>query len=521
MGLLDGIIQKQNAQTGEGELIDLGLNSKTYYDGSDGVQNNGGGGYGNYQFTSLEDIINSFIVAYVGEDKMISKVRRTDVAFHAQRALAELSFDTLKSVKSFELEVPPSLTLPLPQDYIHYTKISWVDSAGIKHPIYPTSKTSNPVSYQQETNGDLKFETNTWKVNIPGAYIVNGAFTQTFLEGEDTVDDRTDDIIALTFDDDTKVYTDLYMEYGITRSYDSFGNPITSENDFVSKTPLPQFTNEVRVTIEQNSLPDENGQNMIYGTNVNQGGNATNDGMIILMDVDPGGLAVGMSVFGPGIPLGTTITSLDGITSSTYPGIALHTTNPPYQKWKLMDSLNQPAINPGKPIVTVNSLLYEKEIIFVDLNKQSNSWSNYKSHTSTTTTTNDDYEDDVYWPNEGGRYGLDPQHAQVNGSYYIDDNTGLIHFGSNISGKTVVLDYLSDSLGTDSEMKIHKFAEEAMYKCIAYGIMSTRANIQEYIIKRFKQDRFSAIRTAKLRLSNLKLEELTQILRGKSKQIKH
>ena len=76
MGLLDGIIQKQNAQTGEGELIDLGLNSKTYYDGSDGVQNNGGGGYGNYQFTSLEDIINSFIVAYVGEDKIISKVRR-------------------------------------------------------------------------------------------------------------------------------------------------------------------------------------------------------------------------------------------------------------------------------------------------------------------------------------------------------------------------------------------------------------------------------------------------------------
>ena len=56
---------------------------------------------------------------------------------------------------------------------------------------------------------------------------------------------------------------------------------------------------------------------------------------------------------------------------------------------------------------------------------------------------------------------------------------------------------------------------------IAYAILSTRANVQEYIVRRFKKDRFAAIRQAKLRLSNLKLEELTQILRGKSKQIKH
>ena len=127
MGLLDGFIQKQDEVTAEGSLIDLGLDSKIYYDGLDGVQQTGNANYGNYQFVSLEDIINSFVVAYVGEDKLISKVSRTDIAFHAQRALAELSFDTLKSVKSFELEVPPSLTLPLPQDYVHYTAISRVN----------------------------------------------------------------------------------------------------------------------------------------------------------------------------------------------------------------------------------------------------------------------------------------------------------------------------------------------------------------------------------------------------------
>ena len=511
MGLLDAAYNKQNAETGQGELIDLGLNSKLYYDGADGSQGSGTANYGNYQFVSLEDVINSFIVAYVGEDKIISKIKRTDVAFHAQRSLAELSFDTLKSVKSFETDVPPSLTMPLPQDYVHYTKVSWVDDAGIKHIIYPQSKTSNPVSYQQETDGDLKYETNTWKVNIIGAYFENGALTQSFtgLPGSLLIDQTVDNIV-----------TNKYIEYGITRSKDSFGNRMASDNDFISKTPLPKFSDEVRITIAQNIAGG--GQNMIYGVNIDQGGSAQNDGMKIMLDVDPGGLSVGMSVFGPGIPTGTTITSLAGITSLIYPGVAVLTTNPQYEEWKLMDPLRQPAVNPGKPLTTVNNDLYGKEIIFVNLNKHSTAWSKYKSHTSSSNASSfDDYEDDIYWPNEGGRYGLDPQHAQSNGSYYIDDASGLMHFSSNISGKTVILDYISDSLGTDSEMKVHKYAEEAMYKCIAYAIMSTRANVQEYIVRRFQKDKFASVRKAKLRLSSLKLEELTQILRGKSKQIKH
>ena len=39
---------------------------ENYYDGTD-VD------YGSYQFIDLSDIINNFIVAYVGEDKIISK----------------------------------------------------------------------------------------------------------------------------------------------------------------------------------------------------------------------------------------------------------------------------------------------------------------------------------------------------------------------------------------------------------------------------------------------------------------
>ena len=63
--------------------------------------------------------------------------------------------------------------------------------------------------------------------------------------------------------------------------------------------------------------------------------------------------------------------------------------------------------------------------------------------------------------------------------------------------------------------------EEALYKWVAYALISTRANTDQNIVARIKKERFAEMRKAKLRLSNIKLEEITQVLRGKSKQIKH
>ena len=112
-----------------------------------------GDNYGSYQFVTLQDIINQFMVVDVGEDKIIEKAKRFDVAFHAQRALAELSFDTFKSIKSQEITLPPSLTMILPHDYVNYTKISVTDESGIKHPLYPTKNTSNPTPIFQNDDG--------------------------------------------------------------------------------------------------------------------------------------------------------------------------------------------------------------------------------------------------------------------------------------------------------------------------------------------------------------------------------
>jgi hypothetical protein len=150
--------------------------------------------------------------------------------------------------------------------------------------------------------------------------------------------------------------------------------------------------------------------------------------------------------------------------------------------------------------------------------------------TSTTSTNynsasdyvNTDAKDayDIELDFQGRRYGLDPQYATQHGTFYIDYLRGFIHFSSGLSGQTIVLKYVSDGLGTDAEMVVHKFCEEAVYKHIMYGVLSTRSNIPEYIVQRYKKERFAETRKAKIRLSNIKIEEFTQVLKGMSKQIK-
>jgi len=139
-------------------------------------------------------------------------------------------------------------------------------------------------------------------------------------------------------------------------------------------------------------------------------------------------------------------------------------------------------------------------------------------YNQTNTDATDAY--DIELDFQGRRYGLDPQYATQHGTFYIDYLRGFIHFSSGLADKTIVLKYVSDGLGTDSEMVVHKFCEEAVYKHIMYGVLSTRSNIPEYIVQRYKKERFAETRKAKIRLSNIKIEEFTQVLKGMSKQIK-
>ena len=444
----------------------MGLLNETpqqYYDGDD---------YGSYQFVSLKDIINQFMMVYVGEDKIIPKAKRTDVAFHAQRAMQELSFDTFKSTKAQEITVPASLQMTLPQDYVNYTKISWVDSAGIKHLLYPTSKTSNPSENPlQDSDGLFKLHA-IGKPTSTSSDVVLDAQYKDILVGMSVTGPfiPVGTFVGATFNNG--VLTTITLE-------DNLGAAVLPTTTTPVTTPL-YFTNvdgslilpQKSSFIVENLSWDLSGDFKITGTASE------------LTDIE-----VGMLVSHDNFPIGAVVTSIHSTVIT-------------------VDQLPDTAVTSGGEILFVSPDL-----------KDTDTWSSYKS--ATPSENQSQYDDGTYWPMDGSRYGLDPQHTQANGSFYIDNVVGKIHFSSNISGKTIVLDYISDSLGTDGEMQVHKFAEEAMYKSIAYAILATRANTQEYLVQRFKRERFAAIRTAKLRLSNIKLEEITQILRGKSKQIKH
>jgi hypothetical protein len=283
--------------------------------------------YGSYEYIKLNDIIDNFLVAYVGNGKLISSAKRTDVMFHAKRGLQEFSYDTLKSVKSTELTISPGLTAVIPQDYVNYVQLSWVDQTGVKHIIYPTTLTSNPT-------------------NVP--------------------------------------------------VQDAEGLP----------------------------TQDEWGQNI----------------------------------------QGTSITD---------------------ERWRENNTDNLNGV--------LNAQAYNANVY---------NWTWWEA---------------AY----GQRYGADTEVANMNGWFTIDERKGKFAFSSDLKDQMILLEYISDGLASDLDTKVPKMAEEAMYLHIAYNILAGRANVPEYIVRRYKVDRRAALRNAKIRLSNIKLDQFIQVMRGKSKWIKH
>jgi len=131
-----------------------------------------------------------------------------------------------------------------------------------------------------------------------------------------------------------------------------------------------------------------------------------------------------------------------------------------------------------------------------------------------------------YWGNgylgsiNGERYGLDPQLSQSNGWFGIDEVRGVFTFSSNLKGVLITIEYISDGLAYDLDTRVPKMIEDAMYSHISHAIIASRINQPEYVVSRLKRERSAKLRNAKIRLSNIKLGEIVQVMRGKSKWIK-
>ena len=516
---------------------------------------NNSSNFGNYQFTSLDDIINQFMVAYIGEEKIIGKASRIDVQFHAMRALAELSFDTFKSIKSQEIELPPSLTMILPHDYVNYTRVLSVDSSGVKHPLYPTKHTQNPFKIKQNTDGDYDFSNLTQEILINNndfsSTLASSSWSQS--AAKNTKDENGDavglDAVGTNASDQLEFKNFYDSRVSTTTTYFSHQYAVWQLIELDAETSEASLSADalstaavsgskgvgiVRVGLST-AITGANTQNVAstYGPGTNYDPTRTHP----LLPNKP---SFNMN---PGV---FNLSSINSNTQGSY--IEFNSGNNTLTEGTaILIDVSQVPLNANNKkevyilIVSDNSITsngvgttsYTQKVDNITMSVdgvsselisggESTTWSNYKSNKPSENTQHDyDYDDHIFEANVGRRYGLEPSHAQDNGSYYIDELRGKINFSSNLSGKTIVLDYISDSLGTDGEMQVHKFAEEAMYKSIMYAILSTRANTPEYIVRRYKKERFASIRQAKLRLSNIKLEEITQIFRGKSKHIKH
>ena len=132
-----------------------------------------------------------------------------------------------------------------------------------------------------------------------------------------------------------------------------------------------------------------------------------------------------------------------------------------------------------------------------------------------------DYPGTFFGATRGQMYGMEPQYSQYNGWFNMNEREGKVSFSSNLKDKLIVLEYISDGLATDLDTKLPKLAEEAMYAHILYSIIASRINQPEYVVQRLKRDRSAKLRNTKIRLSNIKLDEIIQVMRGKSKWIKH
>lgn len=115
--------------------------------------------WGSYQYVSLSDIVNNFILMYVGNDKLVNNVDRYTILFHAKRSIQELNYDALRNIKVLELEIGNSLQMVMPPDYVNYVRISMLHQ-GVLIPLVENRSAMSATAYLQDNNLDIIFDVN-------------------------------------------------------------------------------------------------------------------------------------------------------------------------------------------------------------------------------------------------------------------------------------------------------------------------------------------------------------------------
>ena len=113
--------------------------------------------WGSYQYVTLKDIVNNFMLMYVGNNKLVNNIDKYEVLFHAKRAIQEVNYDALKEIKVVEISVCDDLKFVLPPDYVNYVRISLYKD-GVLRPLSENIQTNYSNSYLQDNNCRILFD---------------------------------------------------------------------------------------------------------------------------------------------------------------------------------------------------------------------------------------------------------------------------------------------------------------------------------------------------------------------------
>lgn len=113
--------------------------------------------YGSYQYVSLEDIVNNFMLMETGNRSLINSEERFKVLYHSKRCIQELTYDATREVKVLQLNIADDLRFILPSDYVNWVRLSLYKD-GVVRSLNENIQINYATQYLQATNGTIVFD---------------------------------------------------------------------------------------------------------------------------------------------------------------------------------------------------------------------------------------------------------------------------------------------------------------------------------------------------------------------------
>ena len=113
--------------------------------------------WGSYQYVSLYDIVNNFMLMYSGNHSLVNNEERFKVLFHAKRAVQELNYDAFKEIKVLQLDITDQYRFVLPSDYVNWVRVS-VYKNGLLYPLTENIQVNYAKAYLQDHQAKILFD---------------------------------------------------------------------------------------------------------------------------------------------------------------------------------------------------------------------------------------------------------------------------------------------------------------------------------------------------------------------------